>query len=84
MCAFARAPVCMYAWERERDEIASDTRMQRGVTISSGGPHGMHRAESKTTQGAPVVEQRERERRNEEEKNETAKEKKMETATLEL
>ena len=44
----------------------------------------MHRAESKTTQGAPVVEQRERERRNEEEKNETAKEKKMETATLEL
>ena len=31
--------------ERERDEIASDTRMQRGVTISSGGPRGMHRGD---------------------------------------
>lgn len=31
--------------EKGRDEIAGDTRMQRGVTISSGGLHGMHRGD---------------------------------------
>ena len=54
MCVCARARVtyvCVRKRERERErERAGDTRMQRGVTISSGGPHGMHRAESKTTQ----------------------------------